>query len=180
MSVVRVSLSGLRHISTILISALSPHSLSRRASLNSCNASLTLFSNLCSVDEYVSKCPHFRGWYVQASVELGPEDVSLLERCPHFRGWYVQALVELGPENVSLLERCPHFRGWYVQASMELEPEDVSLLERCPHFRGWYVQASVELGPENVSLLERCPHCSVEILLPFKESSAVTHAWLRG
>ena len=27
----------------------------------------------------------FRGWYVQTSVELGPEDVSLLERCPHFR-----------------------------------------------------------------------------------------------
>ena len=23
-------------------------------------------------------------------MELGPEDVSLLERCPHFRGWYVQ------------------------------------------------------------------------------------------
>ena len=22
-------------------------------------------------------------------MELGPEDVSLLERCPHFRGWYV-------------------------------------------------------------------------------------------
>ena len=50
--------------------------------------------------------------------------------------------MELGPEDVSLLERCPHFRGWYVQASMELGPEDVSLLERCPHFRGWYVQAS--------------------------------------
>ena len=30
--------------------------------------------------------PHFRGWYVQASMELAPEDVSLLERCPHFRG----------------------------------------------------------------------------------------------
>ena len=89
---------------------------------------------------------------------LGPEDVSLLERCPHFRGWYVQASMELGPEDVSLLERCPHFRGWYVQASMELGPEDVSLLERCPHFRGWYVQASMELGPEDVSLLERCPH----------------------
>ena len=29
---------------------------------------------------------YFRGWYVQASMELGPEDVSLLERCPHFRG----------------------------------------------------------------------------------------------
>ena len=42
-------------------------------------------------------------------MELGPEDVSLLERCPHFRGWYVQAL---GPEDVSLLERCPHFRGY--------------------------------------------------------------------
>ena len=37
--------------------------------------------------------------------------------------------MELGPEDVYLLERCPHFRGWYVQASMELGPEDVSLLE---------------------------------------------------
>ena len=44
--------------------------------------------------------------------------------------------MELGPEDVSLLERCPHFRGCYVQASMELGHEDVSLLERCPHFRG--------------------------------------------
>ena len=78
--------------------------------------------------------------------------MSLLERCPHFRGWYVQASMELGPEDVSLLERCPHFRGWYVQTSMELGPEDVSLLERCPHFRGWYVQASMKLGPEDVSL----------------------------
>ena len=47
--------------------------------------------------------------------------------------------MELGPEDVSLLERCPHFRGWYVQASMQLGPEDVFLLEKCPHFRGWYV-----------------------------------------
>ena len=38
--------------------------------------------------------------------------------------------MELGPEDVSLLERWPHFRGWYVEASMELGPEDVSLLER--------------------------------------------------
>ena len=75
-------------------------------------------------------------------MELGPEDVSLLERCPHFRGWYVQASMELGPEDVSLLERCPHFRGWCVQASMELGPEDVPLLGR-----GWYVRASMELGP---------------------------------
>ena len=52
--------------------------------------------------------------------------------------------MELGPEDVSLLERCPHFRGCNVQVSMELGPEDVSLLERCPHF---YVQASMELGP---------------------------------
>ena len=37
--------------------------------------------------------------------------------------------MELGPEDVSLLERCPHFRGCYVQSSMELGPEDVSLLE---------------------------------------------------
>ena len=91
-------------------------------------------------------------------MELEPEDVSLLERCPHFRGYCVQASMELGPEFVSLLERCPHFRGCYVQASMELGPEDVSLLERCPHFRGCYVQVSMELGPEDVSLLKRCPH----------------------
>ena len=44
--------------------------------------------------------------------------------------------MELGPEDVSLLERCPHFRGCYLPPSMELEREDVSLLERCPHFRG--------------------------------------------
>ena len=75
-------------------------------------------------------------------MELGPEDVSLLERCPHFRGCYVQASMELVPEDMSLLERCPHFRGCYVQASMELGPEDVSLLERCPHFRGCYVHSS--------------------------------------
>ena len=54
----------------------------------------------------------------------GPEDVSLLERCPHFRGCYVQASMEMGPEDVSLLERCPPFRGCYVQASMEFGPED--------------------------------------------------------
>ena len=93
--------------------------------------------------------------YMQASMELGPEDVSLLERCPHFRGCYVQASMELGPEDVSLLERCPHFRRCYVQASMELGREDVSLLERCPHFRGCYVQASMELGPEDVSSFQR-------------------------
>ena len=62
--------------------------------------------------------PHFRGCYVQVSMELGPEDVSLLERCPYFRGCYVQVSMELGPEDVSLLERCPHFRGCYVQAPL--------------------------------------------------------------
>ena len=29
---------------------------------------------------------HVYSTRVQASMELGPEDVSLLERCPHFRG----------------------------------------------------------------------------------------------
>ena len=68
-------------------------------------------------------CPyysHFRGCYVQASMELGPEDVSLLERCPHFRGCYVQASMELGPEDnyipireVSSFQRvlCTGFNG---------------------------------------------------------------------
>ena len=41
-------------------------------------------------------------------MELGPEHVlSLLERCPHFRGWYVRDSMELGPEDVSLFVRCP-------------------------------------------------------------------------
>ena len=31
--------------------------------------------------------------------------MSLFERCSHFRGGYVQASVELGPEDVSLLYR---------------------------------------------------------------------------
>ena len=62
--------------------------------------------------------------------------MSLLERCPHFRGCYVHASIELGPEDVSLLER---FRGCYVQASMELGPEDVSLLERCISGGGTYI-----------------------------------------
>ena len=35
-------------------------------------------------------------------MELGPEDVSLLERCPHFRGCYVQSSIELGPKDASL------------------------------------------------------------------------------
>ena len=76
--------------------------------------------------------------YMSSGVELGPEDVSLLERCPHFRGWYVQASMELGLEDVSLLERCPHFREWYVQASMELGPEEVSSFQRvvCTGFNG--------------------------------------------
>ena len=74
--------------------------------------------------------------------------MSLLERCPHFRRWYVRASMEFGPEDVSLLERCPHFRGWCVQASMELGPEDVSLLEKCPHFTHLNVES-----PEDASIL---------------------------
>ena len=49
------------------------------------------------------------GVSVQASVELGTEDVSLLERCPHFRGCYVQASMELGPEDVSLFREVSSF-----------------------------------------------------------------------
>ena len=54
--------------------------------------------------------------------------MSLLERRPHVIGCCVQASMELGPEDVSLLERCPHFRGCYVQASMELGPEDFYII----------------------------------------------------
>lgn len=31
---------------------------------------------------------HFRGWYALVSMEVGPQDVSLLDRCPHFSEWY--------------------------------------------------------------------------------------------
>ena len=67
-------------------------------------------------------------------MDLGPEDVSLLERCPRFRVCYVQASMELGPEDVSLLERCPRFRGCYVQASWTSRCVRY-ILERCLYFR---------------------------------------------
>ena len=35
---------------------------------------------------------------------------------------YIQASMELVSEDVSLLERCPHFRGCYVQVSMDMRP----------------------------------------------------------
>ena len=63
-------------------------------------------------------------------MELGC--VPIREMCPRFRGCYVQVSMELGPEDVSLLERCPHFRGCY--ASMDWGPEDVSVLEKYPYF----------------------------------------------
>ena len=50
---------------------------------------------------------HFRGCYVQISMEFGSEDVSLLERC------HVQTSMQLRPE-----DRCPHFRGCYVHLKM--------------------------------------------------------------
>ena len=74
--------------------------------------------------DLLERCPHFRGCYVQASMDL-----KMCERCPHFRGCYVQASMDL-----KMCERCPHFRGCYVQASMDLK-----MCERCPHFRGCYV-----------------------------------------
>ena len=39
--------------------------------------------------------------------------MTLLERCSHFRGCYVQASMELGPEDVSLLERCSRISDVY-------------------------------------------------------------------
>ena len=36
------------------------------------------FSNTSRAGSHRERCPHFRGCYVQASMELGPEDVSLL------------------------------------------------------------------------------------------------------
>ena len=57
----------------------------------------------------IEMCPHFR-YRLQWSWDL-----KMCPNCLHFRGCYVQASMELGPEDVSL-ERCPHFRGCYVQA----------------------------------------------------------------
>ena len=61
--------------------------------------------------------------------------------------------MELGPEDVSLLERCPHCRRCYVQASMELGPEDVSLLERCPCFRDWNWESVTEMSSNSFDAL---------------------------
>ena len=69
----------------------------------------------------LERCPHFRGCYAQALMELGPENVSLLERWPHFTS------MELGPEEMTLLERCPHFSVMYT--SMKLGPKDVYLFQ---------------------------------------------------
>ena len=49
----------------------------------------------------LERCPPFRG------TGLGPEDV---ERCPHFRGCYVQASMELGPKDVSLIREVSSFQ----------------------------------------------------------------------
>ena len=70
-------------------------------------------------------------------MELGPEEVSLLEGCPHFRGCYVQA---------SMARRCVPIREvssflrvftvYRLQWSWDLKIGEVPSLERCPHFRG--------------------------------------------
>ena len=62
---------------------------------------------MCPIRE-VSSLQRVLRTYVQASMKLGPEDVSSLERCRHFRGCYIQV-------SMVLLERCPHFRGCYVR-----------------------------------------------------------------
>ena len=56
----------------------------------------------CSV--YFNGIHRERGWYVQISMELGPEGVSLLER--------------VGPEDVSLFKPYRHFRGQYVNTGI--------------------------------------------------------------
>ena len=52
------------------------------------------------------------GSYEQGSTEVGPEDVSLLERCLHFRGWYVQASMELGPKECVPIGEVSSFRRY--------------------------------------------------------------------
>ena len=117
----------------------------------------------------LESCPHFGGCYLQASVELRPEDVSLLERCPHFRGCYVQTSMELGPEDVSLLEKCLRFRGCYAQASMELGPEV------CLYYRGVLISESViYTGFSGVGTLKMCPYYRDVILSTY----LITHDWL--
>ena len=84
--------------------------------------------------------------------------------------------MELGPEDVSLLERCPHFRGCYVQASMELGPEDVSLLERYPHFRG-YTNGCVLSTSTHTSLQGTLPEKKKRLTKSRSELKTVTEKW---
>ena len=59
------------------------------------------------------RCPH--SMYIQVSLKLGSEDVTLLKGSSHFRGF---------AEDVPLLERCSHFRLCNVQTSTELGLEE--------------------------------------------------------
>ena len=80
--------------------------------------------------------------------------VPLLERC-YSRGCYVQASVELGPEDVSLLE-IPEGVMYRLRWSWGLTIREVSSFQRVLHVHVCTGFSGV--GAEDVSLLERCPH----------------------
>ena len=105
----RMMLSGLRQISTMWTSALSPHSLSLRAWLNSCNASLGLFSYLHGNGGMGNGAQEGASvyMYVWNGDKSGTEySVQIMEVSSFMRVLcYVQE-VELGAEDMSLLERC--------------------------------------------------------------------------
>ena len=52
------------------------------------------------------------------TIELGPEDVSLLERCPHFRGCYVQGPVIRILQKADL-DRLSHSSLFYREVALE-------------------------------------------------------------
>ena len=58
----------------------------------------------------LERCPHFRGCYVQASMELGHEDVPLLGRCPCFEECYCRGIRQKGPHYPSTVS----VSTWYL------------------------------------------------------------------
>ena len=55
-------------------------------------------------------CPYLRGVLISEGVMYRLQWSWNLKMCPY----YIQVSMELGPEDVTLLEECPHFRGCYV------------------------------------------------------------------
>ena len=80
----------------------------------------------------------------QCNPQSGPEDVSLLERCPHFRGWYIQASMELGPEGMSQVHA--NLLRWMRRIDGSFQISILLLASRCCLQEEQYLHRNDERG----------------------------------